>query len=60
MNTTDDLDDARDDINWARFWLATPERDLPGTLTHATCRRVLEDAKATLWHLEGPLTHIPT
>lgn len=33
---------------WAEKWLATPESELPGTLTHEKCAEVLEDAEDKL------------
>ena len=30
-------------IKWAEKWLAVPESDLPGALTHDKCRQVLFD-----------------
>lgn len=33
---------------WAEKWLATPEAELPGTLTHEKCNEVLEDVEMQL------------
>ena len=33
---------------WAEKWLATPESELPGTLTHEKCRKALEEAEDKL------------
>lgn len=33
---------------WAEKWLATPEQELPGTLTHEKCLEVLEDVEDKL------------
>ena len=38
----------RDQIAWATRWIALPEAELPGTLTHAKCQDVLDAARDEL------------
>ena len=35
-------------VEWARKWLAVPESELPGALTHAKCYQVLNEAQDAL------------
>lgn len=44
MQQISDKEDLLDDVNWANFWLHTPENQLPGALTHERCKFVLESA----------------
>jgi hypothetical protein len=33
---------------WAKRWLAVPESDLPGTLTHEKCAAILDEVEDSL------------
>ena len=42
------LEFLKDQKAWAERWLATPEDQLPGTLTHEKCAAVLEETEEKL------------